>query len=324
MKLKITQQHLILIGLVVAIIFMYMNKKKVLETLDETTCDNQSPSKDQMAELGQTAKDACNRISSKAEEITAHYKGAQGVVDALWGAFSPKNWKAGDNTSTDIMRNIVNNNLSQCEVLKIENDCKNTSNTTQTNIIDNTKCKYCEDNLCEVANVTQENKMKMSQTCLMQSAIETLMKKKNSVDSQALANVLQKTQDLMSGNNVVQKENCNIVNNDMSSAEYMDIRQECANELTMDQNNSMIVCGNATNIVQKNQFESLQKCLQGAQVSSETDIESETKTKQETKIEQESSGLNLLASGASLFSLIIASGAIYFLYDMMESKKKNL
>lgn len=291
--------HLLYIFLILVIIFFITNKKEHFET----GCNNQSSAENQLDQLGKTAKDACNRISSKAEEIEAHYEGASKVIDSAWGFLSPKNYKSGDNKTTDMMRNIINANLSECDIKKIENDCKNTSMSVQRNEIDNTKCKYCETNLCTIENVTQQNIAKMSQTCTIQSAIETLMQKKNSVDAQALAKVLQKAQGILSGNNNYKKENCNIINNDLSSVSYVEEISKCANQLKTDQENSLKFCGNVTNVIQKNQYDAFQDCLLGTAITKKTDMESDTKVKHEGEVTQETTGVDLFASLASITSM---------------------
>lgn len=277
---------LITITVVVIVIYIYFNNK--LEHLTPDTCDNQSPSQD----TGITAKDACTKISSKADEIEAEMGGIAKITDSAWGLFTPNNYKSGDNKTDNMMRNIVNTNLSSCDITKIENDCKNSSTSVQLNSIDTTQCKYCETHLCNVKNVTQTNAAKISQTCTMQSAIETLLKKTNSIDSQALAQVLQKASGVLSGDNKSVSQNCNITNTDMSSQSYMDMRASCANSISVDQTNSLKACGEATNIVQKNTFDALQTCLQGSTVSKISDTTSDTKISAATKTDQASIGID--------------------------------
>lgn len=293
--------QLLYIFLLLILIFIISNSNSNTESFDG--CLNQTNAENQLAQLGQTAKDACNRISSRAEEIEAQYEGAAKVVDAAWGALSPKNWKAGDNKTTDMMRNIINTNMSDCDIKKVHNDCQNSSMSIQKNEIDNSRCKYCETNLCTIENVTQQNIAKISQTCTIQSAIETLLQKKNSVDAQALAKVLQKAQGILSGSNTYKKENCNIVNNDLSSVAYVEEISKCANNLKIDQDNSLKFCGNVTNVVQKNQFDAFQDCVMGSTIKKTSDLTSDTKLKQQGDVSQESTGLDLSASLASITSV---------------------
>jgi hypothetical protein len=295
--------------LIVYGIYSISGFRNVVEGM-EPQCPDQSTSEEQIAALGETAREACNRISSRAEEIEAHYNGAKGVVDSILGPLSPNNYKAGDNSSNDMVRNIVNTNLSSCDITKISNDCKNTSTSVQVNEIDTTKCKYCENNLCTLKNITQRNIAEASQTCTIQSTIETLLKKKSSVDAQALAQVLQKAQNPMSGDNASSTENCNVLNADMSSVSYMEQRSECANNLAIDQENSLKACGSVIDVIQENQFKSLQNCLMGTDITKTEETESDTKIKSEKEVDQRTTGIDLSSITTSWMFVI---GAVVLL-----------
>lgn len=271
------------------------------------------------------AAEACKKISSKAEEIEAHYEGAAKIVDSAWGYMSPKNYKSGDNKSSDTMRNIINTNLSQDDVTKINNECNQAASSMQSNVIDMTGCAYCNKNGCDVSNVVQENELKTAQTCALQSAVDVLMTKTNSIDAQALAQTLQKAQDIMSGNNTSKKENCNITNTDMSSKEYMDVRGSCANSISPIQNNEIKGCGSVMNVVQKNVAEQIQDCIIGNTVKKQSELESDTKLKTEQQSEQLTTGISPMASlGAGLSSVsssCVFCIAAYFIWNSDTSKQ---
>ncbi len=298
--------------------------KTIKEGFDQ--CYNQSPTSTQIAAMGTTAEEACNRISSKAEEIKAKYDGTSGIINSALGALSPNNYKSGDNSSSDMMRNIVNMNLSSCDITKISNDCVNSSASLQSNEIDNTKCEYCKINLCTAENIDQSNIMNLSQSCTMQSAIETLLKKTSSIDCQALAQVLQEAQGLLSGNNTTQKENCNVINNDLSTANYLENKASCANIISLNQNNSVKFCGLTTGIVQKNQFDALNKCLIGTSLNSTSDTTGTVVVTHENESEQTTTGVTPLSSMSSMTSsciLCIVLLAISFFGSQEYTKHKN-
>jgi hypothetical protein len=314
----------VILLLMVAIVVIASNSDTNSEIREQFECNNQSPTADQINSMGSTAKDACNRISSKAEEIKAHYDGAKGIIDSALAFMSPNNYRSGDNTSNDIMRNIINTNLSTCEISKIQSDCVNSSANVQTNTIDNTKCKYCQTNLCTISNVTQSNIIKISQTCTIQSAIEILLKKKASVDSQALAQVLQEAQGLLSGDNKFSKENCNIITPDLSTSQYMDVKATCANKLAVDQENTLQFCGNVTDVIQTNQFKAYQDCSLGATVKNSTDVTSDNKTEQTDKVQQETSGLTPLSfTIGAIVSLLTCSCVIAIIFAVSRMKMSN-
>jgi hypothetical protein len=293
-------------------------------------CGHPSSTDEQISALGDTARDACNKISSRAEDIEAEYGGIEGVMQNIPGAalFNPNNYSAGDNTTNDVMRNIINVNMSTCDVQKIVNDCKNSSANMQTNIIDNTNCKWCETNKCTLDNIRQTNAATINQRCVAHSAIETLLKKKSSVDAQALAKVLQKTEKLLSGDNTVSTENCNVLNTDLSTRKYLENIARCANELGIDQENSIRFCGDITDVIQDNKFDSFQQCLANSGVKTTIDVEAETEIKKTIEVEQESSGFEIAPSSASsmaisLFCALFAVGIVVILVILMLRQPDN-
>lgn len=316
--------------IIVAIILVILIATLLLDDNVEGFCPEQSPTAEQMAAMGDTAEQACNKISSRAEEIEAHYNGIEGVMANLPGTalFNPNNYKSGENKAEELMRNIINVNMSSCDVTEIQNACSNSSATMQTNIIDNSKCKWCETHECNIDGVTQTNASTINQRCIVQTAIETLLKKKSSIDAQALAKVLQKADGLLSGDNTVKTEKCNVLNTDLSSQRYLESLATCSNELSLDQNNHILFCGGITNVVQDNQYDAFQDCLSTLGVQTTFDLEADTKIKQETGIEQESSGVTPLSSGISIviscIICIMLSGVVaYFGLPMLETDEKN-
>jgi hypothetical protein len=306
----------LLIIIVISLIFILLACDRKEHLVDGAPqCSDQSSSEDQLAQLGETAKDACNKISSEAEKIKAHYGGIENVVKSLPGLnlFNPAAYKSGDTSSEDMMRNIVNTNLSECDVTKIESDCKNTVSSVQSNIIDNSQCPACSDpeilkiypNICSVSGVKQTNKANISQSCTLQSAIQSLRQKTNSVDAQALANVMQEANGLLTGRGEHKSENCNVVDTDMSSRSYMETKASCANNLAVDQKNHLGVCGQVTDVIQKNNFESMQSCVIENTVSKEAVLDAESKMKQQTDIKQSSIGVTTTALIAAVIGLVI-------------------
>jgi len=267
------------------------------------------------------AAEACKRISSRAEEIEKHYKGAAEIVQKATTFLNPNNYRSGDNTSDDIMRNIINTNFSSEDISKIEADCTNTFAGIQINEIDATKCPYCWTNGCDITNVTQTNISKSIQTCQMQSAIDILMSKKNSIDAQALAQTLQQAQDVLSGNNKSKKENCNIVRTDMTSENYMDIRAKCSNNHSLEQGNKIAACGSVMNVIQKNISEKVNACIMSQTVIDEEEISSDKKLKTEMTSEQKTTGVSMWASLGSSLSVVLSLSVIGItLYFVAESE----
>lgn len=258
---------------------------------------------------GMNASEACQKISSRAEEIQAEYDGIEGIIRAFQGPFNPRNWSS-ENVSNDMLRNIVNTNLSSEERTKVLSDCANSALGAQMNIIDTTNCEYCQKFGCNISNIKQLNKSELEMTCQMQSIIQILLTKKNSVDAQALAQTLQKAQGILSGTNISTSENCNIVNTDMSSDNYLESLSSCSNTLAIDQTNSITNCGSATNIVQENQYKAFQNCLVSQGTIVESKLESDTTATAESKKEQTAMGLALDTTTSAILFVICCSSVI--------------
>lgn len=306
--------------IIISMICLILWLTPCIDKIESFECNNQSAADSQMAEMGETAAEACSRISTEAENIKAAANGTANVIDSLWGALSPNNYSSGDNETEDIVTNIINTNLSECDILKIQNDCSNAVASSQSNVIDNTNCPACSDpaiiainpNICSISDVTQINQAEISQTCTIQSAIETLLQKTNSVESQALADVLMESSGLLSGDNSYTSDNCTLLNTDMSSAEYVENRSSCSNEIAVSQENTLSNCGPVTGVLQQNQFTGLQSCLIQSEVETESQVESKTIVQSELIAELISTGLTWESSVLSsvLFAIIMLAGII--------------
>lgn len=301
---------LLILLLIVYFIFRYTNNYKEFLPAADDCGVGEKPGENEIIEaMGQTAKDACNRISSRAEEIKENLEGSGTILKNLpvLSLFNPNNYKAGDNTTKDLSRNIINTNMSSCDVTRIRNSCPQNVASSQINNLTNLECPVLE--LAKLGidmnykNITQENVVEIEQKCIMNSAIETLLKKKSSVDAQAMAEVIQEASGLMSGDNSFVSEKCNVVSQDLSSINYIEDRADCAPIVASDQLNNIEICGSVADTVQKNKFSSLQECLKGTNVDKETEIEGDTKVSSNFKIDQKSVGVG--ASGSVSSSLCI-------------------
>ena len=294
----------IFIIIIIILILLFENDNDI-ENM-EPECKQSSAADNSLAGT-QNAAEACRKISTKAEEIQATLDGAAKTAKAIGQVFNPfsslmnpESYKAGDNKSADVTKNIISNTMSDCEITKISKSCSNSVAASQTNSIDAQGCKYCQDKGCDLTNIKQENKMKVQQLCVMQTAINELLKKKNSVDAQALAKVLQKASAPLSGNNTSTTENCNVISNDLSTTKYLEDKSNCVNSIVADQKNEIKACGKATGLMQKNDFSAIQKCMMGSDITSDTSLEGETKVKSSSDVTQDSTGVTPAASAGSL------------------------
>jgi hypothetical protein len=252
------------------------------------------------------AQEACNEISSKADEITAAGKAASGVIDSVLAFLSPNNYKSGDNETNNRVTNVMNTAISPEVRTQINNECGNLSTSLQSNVIDNSKCKYCETNECTISNITQENIKKAEQSCMLNSVVTTLMKTQNDIASQSLAEAIQKSQGLMAGDNTSTSKTCNVVNTEISPKSYLEIINDCANTSTSNQTNELLGCGSMTNIIQRNVLEDIQKCVIKNTTNETVDTSNETTNKSESKIDQSTEGIPAWASLGSIIACCVA------------------
>ena len=281
---------------------------------------------------GLNAAEACKKISSRAEELEAESNLVNGVLQniPLVSLLNPNNYKAGDATSSDTMRNIINNSMTSEDITKIQNTCSNSLTSVQSNKIAADSCAYCDKIMdiiaklasegkdysgikqCEIKGVTQSNIAKADQLCMLSSAISTLQKKTNDLDAQAMSKVLQKTQDVLSGDVKSEKDNCNVVTTIMDSKTYLEAISKCSNELEIKQENVVEGCAAFQDIIQNNAFESKQQCLMDSGAITEQVTATDTRISSETEVKQESSGVGPAASFMSVLSSLVFAGVLAF------------
>lgn len=260
-----------------------------------------SPSKSENFE--ESAADACRTVSSEADKIMAHWDGVAKVAGQINPiALITKAIKGGDNNVDTETRNIIEENLSAETRLKITNECNNASASTQSNVIDNTQCEYCQKFGCDLMNVIQENSSETEQKCVLNSAVTSLMKQADSIKAQALAEAIQRSQGLASGNNSTSTRNCNVIKKDLSQKQYIDTMNKCTNQFASDQSNLLKNCGNVTNVVQRNIIKKIQQCVNSTTTDSTADQSSGTDIENSLKTDQTSTGIDPTA--ASIISIV--------------------
>jgi hypothetical protein len=307
---------LLIIIIIVVIIIVFFLFKSTSETkehaLGDDTCNPNVPKPSPFG-TG-SAAEACRKISSRAEEIAAEYGGKKNLAESIlkhipiFSLFDPSNYKAGKSDSTSISRNIIDNDLSECEVQKIFSSCENSAANAQINIISTQNCEFCQKHGCNISGITQVNENAIKQQCMIQSAIETLLQKTNSVDAQALAKVLQDVSGLLSGDTTINTENCNAIRNDLSTKSYLESKANCVNAIAVTQENDIAACGNASDIVQKNSFNALQDCVIKNYIKNSSDQKGYTKTDADTETEQKSVGGTMSSIGSSIFLCVLVIG----------------
>jgi len=297
--------------ILVVLHFLFFGKYRLIEGLEGDNLDVSN------------AAEMCKTISTKAEEISAGFEGAQGLINAVLGPLSPANYKSGDNKSDNEVRNIITTSISPEVRTQITNECSNLATSMQSNVIDNTACEYCKTNECTISNITQENVFQAQQDCMLNSVATTLMKSQNDTNAQALAEAVQKAQGILSGDNKASTKNCNVVRTDISPKSYLDVINRCANSLEANQSNVLRGCGSMTNIIQKNMIEQLQECVVSNTTDQKVDTLNTTTTKTETKNNQTTEGIPAWASVASIFAVCIACVSLSLVFGFVANNATN-
>lgn len=309
--------HMMIPLFVIVILLMWKDENC---TNREHMCPVQSTSKEQIAAIGASARDACNRISTEAENITARANGRAAIARTIGTVLNPasalldpRSYRGGDNNTVEYMRTLINNNLSTCERTLIQNTCRQSNASTQSNIIDFSNCYWCRNNPCHIRGVRQTNTAELSNTCSIKVAIDMLVKKTGNIEAQALAEVLMEAEGVLSGNNNYQRENCNIINNDMSTVSYMESRSDCIQKNSVDQTNALLCPASVTDTIQSNHSSARNKCLMNTASTTNRSTGTITTIINSFIAEMTTKGASLEASSASLSSIILIAGVIFFM-----------
>lgn len=311
---------IIVFGFVFIILYLLLVETKY--EYMENTCKPPATNAEILEEMGDTAQKACNKISSEAENIAAKAEGRakitkafRDILNPLGALLDPTSYKSGDNKAETIARDLINNNMSTCDWTKIENICKINVSSDQSNVVNTKDCPFCQINGCDITGVDQKNSVEIENRCKIETIVDTLLNKKGSAESQAVADLIQESQGALSGDNTYKKEDCSIINNDMSSTTYLNNRSECVVQNAVKQENRIEACGNVSDIIQENHFKALNECIVGTDKKTETKKEGNAKKKTETKSKQKSE--NNLSTISAFGGIILTFSGIVALYLFM-------
>lgn len=270
--------------------------------------------------FGVSAADACKVISSKAQDIAAQFSGAADLVSKAEAFLNPSNYKSGDNTTNNTLRNIINTQLTTSDITKVQNDCKNASTSLQSNTLDTTNCPFCQQHGCNITGNTQTNQVSQHMMCSAQSAVQSLMSNGSSVDAQAAAQAVQKAVGLLSGANTATNDVCQQINTNMSSSSYVQQLTNCANTASVDQSNTIAACGSISNNIQANQIDQTYNCVAGSTTSQTVNSSSTAKAGASASASQSTEGVTLWGSmGSSIVCAVVLAIVAFFAYKMISS-----
>lgn len=282
-----------------------------------------------MDEKFESAAEACKKISTEAENIKAHYDGATGVADAIGSAFTfglsrlGKDLKA-ENEIKEQARNILNVDLSSNDVMKISNDCTQSSSVRQINTLKwDPAClnnpiiaEGIANGSIKLKNIKQRNQAEQTQKCVMQSLIDTLSKKEANSKHLAALSVIQEAEGLMTENQT-SKDGCNVVNKDMSSNDYYENIQKCNQQAFADQTNEILACGGMEDITQENKATQRNECLMSAGVIKREEVKEQSENVSTTESKQKATGITPAAIASSILSCLCCCSIISIILSML-------
>jgi len=182
------------------------------------------------------------------------------------------------NKATTNQKTICNNIINSTNIIDSVQRCNNIVNSTQTNVISQpAACAELQSKIItslkdnptalkeylsslSIENVTQTNESNDLQQCILSAYMSAINEQQTSIDTAAIAMLLQKSSDLLSSNEINQNQ-CQNLNNTLSSCNYLKSITCCSNQVTNAQSNELYNCIGATkNIVQKNLKNNYQFC----------------------------------------------------------------
>lgn len=296
-------QQYYIIGFVIILIVILLTTRKIKENFT-------------------SAADECRKISSTSDDINAASGGIAKVIDSCLSWMSPNNYIA-KNQSDNVARNIINNSMTSEDITKVNTSCSNTSTVVQSNIIDTTNCKYCQENGCSVSGIRQNNKSSVNQACKINVAIELLLKKTNDSNALALAKSLQDAQGLLTSN-ATSTDICNVLKSDASYESYTETISTCANVYGLAQENLVNSCGPVTDIIQENTATQFQDCLLGVGITKDTTITEEVTADANLSPEQKTTGVTTTSIVISVLcscAVSIVLSIVIYMFSQSDNAK---
>jgi len=249
---------------------------------------------------GKDARDQCNIVSSKADEMIALFGGIAKAGQAIMSLGIAPIFTTETQARTNV-RTLLNIDLSNCEVSQLAQACSSEASSGQTNLID-MRCEYCQKNGCNLQDITQTNTSLVKQSCVMQSLLDILSRKKATQDVAVAMEIVQKA--LGGASATSNTDICNKFTVDQSSQKYTQTMQECIQKAYGDQTNKFYGCGDARGVAQTNFRDVTQNCMAGAETHSDTGTESGQTGDTSFKLDLSATGV-AAASGASCCCIIL-------------------
>jgi hypothetical protein len=203
----------------------------------------------------------------------------------------------GKNTLQQNVVNTVNQNIKSSLTTNVNNICKSSSDVNQSNeIITSAECiqalqQPCsflkDDNLklacladarnsLSISNIQQRNKASDTKNCVIMTSIQELTKNSNDATLQAVIKAVQEASGFGTSNDS-NTLNCNNISSNISAEQYTNAVSCCLNKTVVNQRNLVNTCGATNKILQDNDSNSFQKCMQSNNIMKTTDNENVAK-----------------------------------------------
>ena len=200
--------------------------------------------------------------------------------------------------------NISYLDLSQQDIININNSCSNLATSSQiNNLIQSPNCitnafEICKDNkgvindtcyskvadLITIKNVNQLNVSNIKEECQLNNLVKKLSSKDANIDTASAVLAAQRASGIGSQVDGI-TSNCNEIRQDMSSKDFLTSILSCSNQISNKQVNSFEACG-GSNINQQNINDAFQRCLVSSGIYTEQKSVSTIQQKLESKVDQ--------------------------------------
>jgi hypothetical protein len=241
------------------------------------------------------------------------------------------------NDSDQAIISVLNNNLKNINQTIIDNKCGNLTTVKQTNeYISNPICYQAKLDFCkgekdrvacyaeltkkESENINQTNLNKTSTECVLNSIIEVLSKQEANIKNLATLESTQSAKGLMSENKGKQT-NCNEINNNITSENYIEQMLKCHNETVIEQKNIINDCS-PTVSSQLNNNDSLQKCMIKQGLFMKTDLSGAIDSATKGGLDQTATGLTLTEIIFIIIAVVVGVALIGFLINYFKNRQR--
>ncbi|KAJ3354040.1 hypothetical protein GGF32_002714 [Allomyces javanicus] len=259
------------------------------------------------------ARSTCEAIQRSADQKASAIEQTRAVA-GIFNVFGNIAKAAGvaDNNAVNEINTLINTKMTSEDVTKIVNTCGLSVDQHQANVIDNSRCKYCETNRCALSNIKQSNTANVQQSCVMQSIVDHLSKQTPSIDTLSTIAALQKANGGASNSTIA--SNCEEVNTDVSSSRYLETTNACHVQATTDQVNNILYCGDIQDVIQDNATNVFNQCMYDNNVTSRSVQDPSATATNETKTDQSATNnagaLSSVSCACCLISLICLAIAV--------------